>query len=674
MSEGTVPSPRPPSDPNSSLATDSASGLSHSLSLSIPRTSVSKTARSNSVHARRTSIPVSPVQSPRAVPVPVPPRQGSIPYHAQSQTHGIRSPSTEYAPLARSVNRGHARGSSSIGTGSLGGSMFLPSPGKSSVPASAGYFGTAQSSVTESVQLRGADKWLSASADQALRGVESEVKVVKGDTGMEAAVDILLRSGLQCLVVEKSSDPPTYGFFDYADLNTFLLLVLQVASTASQSSQNKATSTESADPFEYAIEDDGEGQSHGMDRLVKRLKRGERVQVREVCDVSQKDPFYAFPSETQLRTLLPVFASGVHRVAVTDHNSTPRVLDDACLLGYLSALQPDQIPNTLNLTLSEVSFGLPLHPLVSLPSTASVLDAMQVMSLEGLSALGVLSGPGSSSSRHRRTSSTSSGSSSGGLVAKSASQTALTASPLLLPNASPVVETNPFEGGAAMNDLVSVVTARECATLVVPSEGKRVLGMGLGEMSKCVQVVEEGGRDRGEERVPVQTITQHTTLLHASLLILATSSSRVFLRPSFSISPPLSPVPSLSTSTTSPPASPSISSLSLSDTYLSPATPRTGLPAPPPVQLSPHYVVSIVDILSCLARAWHDRLTPPPARRESGVVDSVAEDAGTGGGEWDLDPAGMGKRRRASSLAGSDGSATAGVGAFESWRWGWAAR
>lgn len=36
----------------------------------------------------------------------------------------------------------------------------------------------------------------------------------------------------------------------------------------------------------------------------------------------------------------------------------------------------------------------------------------------------------------------------------------------------------------------------------MPSEGKQVLGMGLEEMVKKVQYVEEAGQDRGEERVP----------------------------------------------------------------------------------------------------------------------------------------------------------------------------
>lgn len=103
-----------------------------------------------------------------------------------------------------------------------------------------------------------------------------------------------------------------------------------------------------------------------------------------------------------------------------------------------------------NLPLSEVD--LPLHQLVSLPQTGTVLDAMQVMSLSGLSALGVVTG-------------------------------------------------DPDRDGE-LSSLIGVVTTTDCAKLVVPSEGKHALEMGLSEMCKNVLSDHEGGEDRGEDRVP----------------------------------------------------------------------------------------------------------------------------------------------------------------------------
>lgn len=191
--------------------------------------------------------------------------------------------------------------------------------------------------------------------------------------------------------------------------------------------------------------------------VVTCLKKGIRLGVGMVCgeliiwfnpslsnlvsDISQKNPCTPFPPDTTLRRLLPLFASGVHRVVIT--SDPPRVLEASALLAYLTRKPPP----LFRLCFSEVD--LPLHPLVSLPSSASILDAMQVMSLNGLSALGVVTG-------------------------------------------------NP-EG--ELSSLIGVVTVADCSKLVVPSEGKQVLGMGLGDMCKNV-LVDHHGRERGEERVP----------------------------------------------------------------------------------------------------------------------------------------------------------------------------
>jgi len=145
-----------------------------------------------------------------------------------------------------------------------------------------------------------------------------------------------------------------------------------------------------------------------------------------------------------LGRLLPRFASGVHRVIIK--TQPPRILEAATLLTHLTKLPPP----LFRLCLSEID--LPLHRFVSLSMNASVLDAMQIMSLNGLSALGVVTG-------------------------------------------------EPEREGE-QSSLVGVVTVTDCSKLVVPSEGKQALGMGLGDMCKNVMAAQDSGRERGEERVP----------------------------------------------------------------------------------------------------------------------------------------------------------------------------
>jgi hypothetical protein len=49
---------------------------------------------------------------------------------------------------------------------------------------------------------------------------------------------------------------------------------------------------------------------------------------------------------------------------------------------------------------------------------------------------------------------------------------------------------------------MSIITAEGCGRLVVPSQGREALGMGLGEATKSLQIIEHAGQARGEERVP----------------------------------------------------------------------------------------------------------------------------------------------------------------------------
>ena len=282
--------------------------------------------------------------------------------------------------------------------------------------------------------------------------------------------------------------------------------------------------------------------------------------------MSQKSPFYTFPSTTPLRTLLPIFASGVHRVAIDQ-----TVLTETLLLQHIIAQH--NLPD-MSLPISHPALGLALSAVVCLYGAASVLDAMQVMSLRGLGALGV-------TTRHR------SGSSS----------------------------SNSSNSSDSESDLCSVITARDCTSLVVPSEGKEVLGESLAHIVKTLQQGETAGQARGEERFPVHTITPDMSLLHTCHLLLATSSSRVFVR-----------------RTATPPSSPL-------DADSLPADTLPGLPTPPPTLLSANQIVCISDVLASLAKRYH--LKPHVAQ--------------------DIDPASLGRRRRLST-------STSG-GMSVSWRW-----
>lgn len=127
----------------------------------------------------------------------------------------------------------------------------------------------------------------------------------------------------------------------------------------------------------------------------------------------------------------------------------PTILSDAALLAHLSRKPPPLFRRQLS------DVDLPLHQLISLPHTATVLDAMQVMSINGLSAIGVV---------------------------------------IADPKSDP-------ERESELGALIGVVTVTDCSKIVVPSEGKQALAVSLGEMCKNVQK-DHKGMERGEERVP----------------------------------------------------------------------------------------------------------------------------------------------------------------------------
>lgn len=231
----------------------------------------------------------------------------------------------------------------------------------------------------------------------------------------------------------------------------------------------------------------------------------------DLADISQKNPYQAFSSDTPLSTILPLFASGLHRVAISSASGPPRVLNDLTILEHLLALPAGKQPELLSKSAADPSLGMAMHPLISLPGTASILDAMQVLSLNGLSAIGVLSGPGSV--RGRSGSSGSSGSSNGSFsrsgtsdrLSSFVSAGGIAGSPRIMavsPSAEIVSPLDSAVGvGAGRGELIGVVTVQDCARLVVPSEGRQALGMGLEAFVKTKQSVEQAGTERGEERV-----------------------------------------------------------------------------------------------------------------------------------------------------------------------------
>lgn len=157
-------------------------------------------------------------------------------------------------------------------------------------------------------------------------------------------------------------------------------------------------------------------------------------------------------------------------------------------------------------------------------------------------------------------------------------------------------------------------------------------------------------------------ITPHTSLLRASHLILAVSSSRVFL-PHANQSFGMSPSPSLCHNAST--LSPSISALSLLPDPAPSAHGQDqgstgGLPEPPSTKLSPHSVISITDILGSMVRAYLPNEGPVDHRHQSTWVTSLESAK--------MKPVSSPTQQEGTHIPESSSGLGAGLG-LETWKW-----
>lgn len=105
---------------------------------------------------------------------------------------------------------------------------------------------------------------------------------------------------------DPSSKAPA-GIFDFSDLNAYLLLVVGVSVP--------------------------EGSNLSALKEVSRKGReGEKVPLRDIQELSKKEPLITLPRSASLANAVEVFGSGVHRLLVVDEESKD-------IVGILSQLE-----------------------------------------------------------------------------------------------------------------------------------------------------------------------------------------------------------------------------------------------------------------------------------------------------------------------------------------------
>ncbi|KAF5389635.1 hypothetical protein D9757_004157 [Collybiopsis confluens] len=307
--------------------------------------------------------------------------------------------------------------------------------------------------------------------------IDSRIVVVDEQTSVEEACDILLAEDISCLAV-KSGEHSISGLFDFSDVNAFLTLAATKHTFSSEELQEKPH----------------------VDKIFTAARSG-HVAVSLVSNLSEKNPLHTIPYDATLVSLLELFSRGIHRVLISSNSHNGEYQDfigmvsDRRLLAWFLSFSQQSDSEFLRVFLSNpinsFSDSLPslnlFTSVVATLSTASVLEAMRLMSEEGVSSIAVLE----------------------------------------------------EEGGT----LLSAVSVTDIGKIVVPSQSNQILSMTLQQFISMIK--EQDGSTDGVDRYPVYSILPMSTMLYTMQKILATNAHRVFVtQESSGSSPLLSPMSS----------------------------------------------------------------------------------------------------------------------------------
>ncbi|KAJ6495294.1 hypothetical protein C8R45DRAFT_866502 [Mycena sanguinolenta] len=284
--------------------------------------------------------------------------------------------------------------------------------------------------------------------------IDSRIVEVDAETSVEDACEILLSENTTCLAVKatEASDQPYLGLFDWGDVNAFLTL----AATR------------------HTLLRDDLLENPRADAIVSAARAG-HVSTRLVSNLSEKNPLETLPDTVSIISLLEIFSRGAHRVLIrsSDPSSGPflGIVSDRRLLTWFA----EYTPMAAFLETPLHSLSLPsLHlfsAVVTATSSASVLDAMRLMSEEGVSSVAVLDDDSRA--------------------------------------------------------LLSAVSVTDVGRIVVPSQSKQILSTPLHQFIALIKAPD--GSTDGADRYPVYAVSTTSLLSYTVQKLLATNSHRLFI-------------------------------------------------------------------------------------------------------------------------------------------------
>lgn len=291
----------------------------------------------------------------------------------------------------------------------------------------------------------------------------SDIFSMDSERSVEDACDALLAQDITCLAVKSATSDSYLGLFDFSDVNAFLTF---------------AATRHTLLPQEIP------GNSR-VDQITAAAKAG-RIPVHLVSNLSEKNPLEELPYEASILSLLAVFARGRHRVLIKSPSPSERyhgIVSDRQLLAWFYNYS-EKTPSFANfLSNSLQSLSLPsiniYSAVVAATSSSTVLDAMKLMSDQGVSSVAVVDD----------------------------------------------------ETG----QLLSAVSATDIGQIVVPSQSNQILSTPLKQFISYIKA--PAGSEDGADRYPVYSVFPTSVLSYTIQKLLATNAHRLFVTLDSSSSP-----------------------------------------------------------------------------------------------------------------------------------------
>ncbi|CAL9738374.1 protein Sds23p [Monosporozyma servazzii] len=197
---------------------------------------------------------------------------------------------------------------------------------------------------------------------------------INSSISVEEAFNTLMKYHLTSLPVQTHPSDLDCVTFDYNDLNSYLLLVL-----------NKI--------------------KFNNEKLNKDCQNGESIPVGELTKYTPKDPFYKLSELENLSNVINILGSGVHRIAITDPDMTQikGILSQRRLIKYLwdNARQFPDLEPLLNMSLKKLRIGIfndnkttkltsRNSPVISIYGDEPLINALYKMHSERISSVAVI--------------------------------------------------------------------------------------------------------------------------------------------------------------------------------------------------------------------------------------------------------------------------------------------